>query len=356
MGREHDEPPWDEDPDETSVTRRMPRADEEYGYVEAPVVEEEVVEPPPRRPPTLWPWLLALLALVLIGLGALWYFTRDDDEPELVPVPAAVRLPEGDAVQLLRDAGFQVEIEREPTDEAPQGIVFEQTPGAGREAEEGSVVTIVVSRGPETAEVPDVTGVPRERAEELLASAGFRANVAQVFSEEDPGTVVAQDPAGGERAPLESNVRINVSKGTNRVEVPDVVGLSAADAGAELRSAGLATPNVVTVPSDAPANEVVAQSPAAGTEVQRGATVRINVSSGRPATTAPETAPLPDVVGLTEDEATQALQAVGAAVVIEREDVTDPAEDGIVLSQEPGAGEEIADGDRVEIVVGRLTP
>ena len=340
----------------------MPRVEEEYGYVDEPVVEEEIVEEvPPRRPPLLWPYLLALLVLVLAGLAALWYFTQEDD-PETKPVPGVVRLQEGDAVQRLRDDGFEVQIERGRSDEAEQGIVFDQRPEVGAEIEEGDTVTIVVSQGPATIEVPEVTGLPADRAEGLLRDAGFAVNRAQVFSEEPPGTVVAQDPAAGERAARESDVRINVSRGTGRVQVPDVVGRTAAEAGSILRRAGLGTPNVVVVPSQAPENEVVAQNPAAGTEARRGARIRINVSRGDEATTnptptttpAPGGAELPDVVGTTEQEAVQALEDAGATVEVRDQDVTDPAEDGIVLEQDPPAGATIEPGDTATIVVGRL--
>ena len=102
----------------------------------------------------------------------------------------------------------------------------------------------------------------------------------EVLSEEEPGNVVAQDPAPGDRARLGSEVRINVSQGTGRVTVPDVVGRTAAEAGSILRRAGLATPRVVSAPSSEPAGTVIAQSPVAGAEVRKGEAIRINVSDG----------------------------------------------------------------------------
>src|SRR5262245_3402699 len=106
-----------DDPTEpTDLTEPLPAVTERYGYVDQPVVEEEVVEEPRRRPPLLWPYLLALLVLVVGGLVALWYFARED-EPDVVPVPSVVRLAEGDAVQRLRDDGFEVQIDRQRSDE-----------------------------------------------------------------------------------------------------------------------------------------------------------------------------------------------------------------------------------------------
>jgi eukaryotic-like serine/threonine-protein kinase len=358
MAFRREPPPGDEQPTEvtppTEATRRMPAA-EEYGYVEEPpLVEQEVVEGR-RRPPTLWPYLLALLVLVAAIVAAVWYFTRDEG-PSTQTVASVVRLPEGDAVQRLRDDGFRVAILRRPSDQAEQGIVFAQRPGAGEELEEGSTVTILVSSGAATAEVPEVTGLPADRAEELLKDAGFTVRRVEVFSDEDPGTVVAQDPAAGERAPRDASVRINVSKGSANVQVPDVVGRTAAEAGSILRRAGLATPRVVSVPSDRPENEVVAQNPPAGAELRRGGTVRINVSNGEAGgtTTAPAGLEIPDVVGQAEDDAVQAVEDAGATARVTREDVTDPAEDGVVLRQDPPAGP-ADEGTVVELVVGRLT-
>ena len=349
------EPP--PEPESDAATERLPRAEERWGYVDEPVVEEEIVEEarPPRRPPTLWPYLLAILVLVLAGLGALWYFTQED-EAELKPVPGVVRLPEGDAVDRLRDDGFTVTIERERSDDAPQGIVFAQTPGAGRELETGAIVTIVVSSGPATTEVPNVTGLPADRAEEVLRAAELRANRAEVFSEEPAGTVVAQSPAAGERVDRDAAVRINVSRGTGRVTVPDVVGRTADEAGAIMREAGLPTPNVVRVPSDAPEGEVVAQSPTAGSEVAQDVPVRINVSDGTGEAAGggeTELPHVPNVVGFGEAEAVQALEEAGFTVEVERQPTDDPNEDGIVLEQFSPPGSDRA--TFVTIVVGDST-
>lgn len=335
--------------DNTAPTEQLPAVEERYGNAE-PVVEEEVVEQPRRRPPLLWPYLLFLLLVVLGGLGALWYFTRED-EPGLKPVPGVVRLPEGDAVQRLDDEGFESRITRRPSDKAETGIVFAQQPTAGSDLEEGSTVTLLVSSGPATAEVPDVTGVPAERAEELLREAGFEARRAEVFSDEPPGTVVAQDPAADERLRLAASVRINVSKGKGTVQVPDVVGQTAADAGALLRKAGLATPRAFRVPSSEPRDTVVAQRPPAGSEVRKGTAVRINISDGTRAAV-PSGSEVPDVVGLPETEATTTLEDAGFTVGVRRETTSDPAEVGTVLRQQPAAGSPAASGDEVVIVVG----
>lgn len=274
-------PPDDSWPeDETVVERRREAAPAHPPPRRERVREERVDEPPPREPPpdrALWPWLLLLLGIVLAGIVAVWYFTRED-EPETVTMPAVVRLPEADAVQRLEDLGLQVEVERGAAN-VPPGIVFGQIPGAGRTLEEGATVTIQVSEGPDTATAPNVVGLPEAQARERLAEAGLEVEREGTFSDQPPGFVVAQDPEAGEEVDIGGTVRIAVSEGTGAVEVPDVVGLLVDEARAALAEQDLEA-NAVSVPSNEPEGTVVAQNPAGGAEATRGDTVRLNVSAG----------------------------------------------------------------------------
>jgi beta-lactam-binding protein with PASTA domain len=323
------------------ATQPLPRV-EERG-----VTREVVEEPPPPRRPLIWPYLLLLLLLVLGGLGVLYYVSRADDEET---VPSVVNLPFDVAVDRLTAEGFATDTRREAS-EAREGIVFDQNPDGGREADEGATVTLFVSTGPPETTVPNVVGLKLEAALEKLDEAELGARQVEVFSEEPSGTVIAQEPAGGEKAPRNSQVRINVSKGTGRVTVPSVVGQTASDAGANLREAGLQA-RVVRVPSTEPAGTVVAQNPPAGSELQRSKVVRINVSSGTRATTGVE---IPDVTSLDEEEARAELEAAGFVVRVERESVPDETMDGIVLRQDPPPGERDRRGAQVTITVGQLT-
>ena len=95
---------------------------------------------------------------------------------------------------------------------------------------------------------------------------------------EAEGTVTAQNPAAGAQAAKGSAVRINISKGTGLVTVPNVVGQPRDDAESEVTQLGLKT-NTVTVPSPEPAGTVVAQNPIGG-QLRQGESVRLNVSAG----------------------------------------------------------------------------
>lgn len=239
-------------------------------------IERDVVRHEQRRRMTgdRLAWILLLLVLLAAAAaGAWWYATQQDTRD----VPAVEGLAEAEAIARVEERNLDADVTRAPSD-APEGTVFAQDPAAGSDVDEGSTVRLSVSGGPEQSPVPNAVGMTEAVARDRLVAAGFEVQTREVFSEDEPGTVVAQEPAAGARAAEGSPVAINVSKGTGEVEVPDVVGLGRAEAEAELESAGLDA-NVVEVPSVEPEGTVVAQSPAGGT-ARKGSSVRVNVSNG----------------------------------------------------------------------------
>lgn len=246
-----------------------PRAD---GSVERDTVRVERRQR--RAGAQIWPWLLGLLVLLLIGLGVAWYLTQDAEST----VPTVEGQPLEAAVARLEDEGLKSQI-TESDNDAPEGTVYDQVPEAGTNVDEGSTVQLLVSGGPEAVVIPNAVGLTEADARDRLVAAGFAVTSVQVFSDVTPGNVIAQSPQAGTEAETGSSVRINVSKGTGQVDVPDVVGLSRGQAESEVEAAKL-VPSVVAVPSDEPEGTVVAQNPVGGT-LRQGSTVRINVSAGR---------------------------------------------------------------------------
>ncbi|MGH2555283.1 MAG: Stk1 family PASTA domain-containing Ser/Thr kinase, partial [Actinomycetota bacterium] len=114
--------------------------------------------------------------------------------PRLIGVPDVSGKSEEEATTILTDAGFTVEVKREFDDSVRSGRVIRQDPGADQEIQEGSTVTIVVSRGPPPVEVPDVTGRRTQDARDRLEDLGFRVEVSEEFSTEVPkGHVISTD-------------------------------------------------------------------------------------------------------------------------------------------------------------------
>ena len=193
--------------------------------------------------------------------------------PDRRAVPALTGVTQAEATAALEKAGLAVgEVSRRFSD-APVGTVVATTPAAGERLKPGSPVALVLSKGVELRDVPDVQGRPRAEAEAALTAAGFRVEVTEVFSDTvAKGTVADQSPSSG-KAPRGSVVALEVSKGPELVAVPDVVGQKRADAEAALKAAGFKV-RVFAIPGP---GRVRSTDPAAGTQVRKGATVTVYV-------------------------------------------------------------------------------
>ena len=121
--------------------------------------------------------------------------------------------------------------------------------------------------------------------------------------------VVGTEPASGTPLQTGATVTLIVSKGSNRVEVPSVVGLSDESALSAVSAADL-NGNVVQRDDDAPAGQVVGQSPGAGQLVKPGTQVTIFVSSGAIS--------VPDVIGDLRKTAVTTIKKAGFAAADHR--------------------------------------
>jgi beta-lactam-binding protein with PASTA domain/tRNA A-37 threonylcarbamoyl transferase component Bud32 len=182
-----------------------------------------------------------------------------------------------------------------------------------------------------------------QQARAKIKADGFTPVVNTHSSRKTPaGFVFKQDPIPGTRKQKGDPVRIWVSTGVPRVDVPSMVGTQSTDAVAALKDAHL-RPDVHSVPSSKPAGEVTAQDPAAGTKQPEGSPVRINVSKG------PTPVSVPSVVGQPISTASSQLQALGFKVAITTVDSTEPA--NTVTAQSPGPGESAGKGSVVNLEV-----
>jgi eukaryotic-like serine/threonine-protein kinase len=179
-----------------------------------------------------------------------------------------------------------------------------------------------------------------DEAVKTLSGAGFTVVQTLVFSDKGEGQVVSQSPAGGESEDEGATVSISISKGTGTVTVPSLNGLTADAAQAQLEEDGL-TGKKNTVPGSAPAGTVVAQDPAAGTSVDSGSEVNVNVSDGAKA----EKDSMPNLVGLSRSDAQAQLDQIGLSYTVDV--VPSDEEVGTVVAQDPAEGTPVDAGATV---------
>jgi serine/threonine-protein kinase len=141
--------------------------------------------------------------------------------PEEVSVPSVVGLTQSSAQNALEARGLGVSIVEEESDK-PKGEVLRQNPAGGSSVSEGSTVSLTVSKGRETIEVPDVTGASSASARATLSAAGFRVQTKEkaTTDQTEDGRVLQQRPPGGSERPRGSTVTIIVGR-LEEEETPD---------------------------------------------------------------------------------------------------------------------------------------
>jgi len=264
----------------------------------------------------------------------------------------------------------------------------------------------------------DVVGKTLEQAEPELENQGLAVSVAQESNQAPVGTVFAVDPPPGTRLHRGDRVTLHVSAGPPAITEPDVIGLSYDDAGHELQQAGLTVAPPKTQQSDSVrAGYVISQDPPPGTQLHKGDSVTLTVSTGRGSVLVPDvrgktkedaenalleaglrfrvattrepsaTVPVdsvtrtdpptgtavtkqtvvtlylssgpakvevPAVRGMREPDARAAIEGRGLTVSETYQSVSDPSEDGVVIGQDPEAGTMVDTGTTVRIVIGRF--
>ena len=237
--------------------------------------------------------LLALVALLIV-LGVVAYFLyRAITTAGSFPLPNVVGEPATLAKTQLQAKGLVVSSQT-VRDPHAAGIVVSTNPGPSAQVKKGDSVDLTVSGGPNQgfAKVPNLIGKSTSDAVTLLNSLGLGNRIVTTASQAAPQTVIASSPPPGNRIPKGQTVTLTVSTGPNSVQVPNLLGVPSAQAGATITNAQLKLGQVNSACSDqVQGGQVAAQNPAAGVQASPGTAVDITVSNGPCPTTTTTTVP-----------------------------------------------------------------
>jgi eukaryotic-like serine/threonine-protein kinase len=215
--------------------------------------------------------LLILIGVVLLaliaGVGAWYYGTTSFKK-----VPSVSGQGLSTAESTLTGDGFQVSVSTVYNSSVQSGGVIGTSPGSGVPARSGSTITIDVSKGPEPVAIPSVAGETEGKATADLTGAGFKVAISSDTADSPTvpsGSVVSYTPSG--TATPNTVVTLTLSSGPATKLVPNVKGMTVAQATAALQQAGFQ----VSVKGVTLLDDVFSQDPSGGNPAPTGSTVTI---------------------------------------------------------------------------------
>ena len=217
------------------------------------------------------------------------------------------------------------------------------------------VITSAVlnATSPKDVQIPDLVGKTESEAQEELKA--LKLNYEKISedynTQQEAGLIYEQSPTYSlnYKVKEKTTIKVKVSKGTEKVKVPKVAGMTYDEAVKELENNKLLAEKVEETSKEIKEGIVISQETEANAEANAGDTVKIHVSIG----TGIAQVVMPSVLGKTESDARQTLEGKNLVVKVEYKENTDK-ENGEVLEQSIKSGENIDEGTEVTITVNKL--
>ncbi len=279
--------------------------------------------------------LPALIISLSIVVGTIWTLTRifdglpvDGGTQIVVEVPDLTGSSQTEALNDLQSLGFKVGIENSAHPDVPEGSVIRTQPPANTSTNPDTLVTIIVSVGPEAYPIPYVVDLETERAVYVIEESGF--SIGQKIEVNDDnvpiGFVISQNPMAGKKMGPGSTVDLVISSGPSLIELGDLSRKSVEDATQILETLGLEFETLEEYSEDIEEGLVSGTLPEAGEIITPDDVVTIIVSLGIKIE-------VPEVEGLTYQDAIDKLEEAGLVATISGDT------SGVVRKQLPRKGE-----------------
>ena len=292
--------------------------------------------------------LPALLMSIGVVIGTVWTLTQvfdglpvDGGAPTLIEIPDLTGSDQAQALEDLQNLGFKVGIENAADSSVPSGSVIQTQPQSNTIVNPDSLVTIIVSVGPEAFPIPYVLDIETDRAIYVVEESGFAlGQLLEVNDDNIPrGFIISQNPVAGTKMSPGSTVDLVVSKGPSLIKISDLSRKSPEDAIQILETLGFEYELIEEYSEDVEIGLVSGTLPEVGEIVAPDQVIQVIVSLGIKIE-------VPEVEGLNYENAIKVLEELNLVVTVNGET------NGIVRKQIPRKGEFLEPEGVVELTFG----
>ena len=256
--------------------------------------------------------IIALALAVALGITG-WYVLIGPGSR--VVVPSTIGASQSEVTSALSPLGLtSIVIEKRFSEDIPDGHVIESTPAGGGRIEQGGEVKLVISKGPERYNIPNVANLTPDAATAKLSQypLAIQPSVEEFNTVVPKGYVIGSDPVVGTKVKRDTAVTLHISKGIEQVALASYVGKSSDQALNELQSAAFQVTSTYAFSETVLAGEVISQTPAGGGSANKGAKVSLVISKGT------QFAYIPNLYSIPEAQAVQTLKDLGLKVTVKR--------------------------------------
>ena len=229
--------------------------------------------------------VLGLILLFLLSFGGTWAFAQLSapkvDIPDLVGVELEAAKHQVDEIN-NKNKKLKLTIEvtsEEYNAQYAAGYIISQDPAGKKNIKEDTTIKVVVSKGIEKVTVPKLVGEKEADAVKALEALGLKFEVEEDTNKKvEAGIVYEQDKEAGTELNKGDVIKIKVSAGAKKVQVPSVIGSEEAEAKSSLSKAGFSVTVVYEEEKGKEDGTVLKQSIEAGKEVSEGSSITITVN------------------------------------------------------------------------------
>lgn len=299
--------------------------------------------------------IIGIVAVAILALfGILFVSGVIGGGSKEVTVPDVKGMSYSEAKEVLEAKGLKIEKADEPiaSQKIEKGKIVSQTPSKNSKVKKGRTVRVILSAGNTELKVPDLKGLSYKEAKTLLSEMGLQISKGDEVDSDSvaEGLIASQYPSAKTKVDKGDIITVNISKGKKDAVIPKLVGTtftSESDVSDTLSKYGYKLGKVSYEESYETPGTIIKQSPDAGTTAEKNTTVDIVISKAKSKAT------VPNLNGMTYDQAESALQSLGFSVGRVTEEENNGFTAGTVFKQYPAANSEYQTGSTVDIWIAK---